>query len=421
MQTLYDYKKFTILYVDDEEKSLKHFRLLLSGTFRILTAANAADGFRLFEEHKDDIAILVTDQRMPGEKGVQLIEKARQLRPRVVRMLASAYSDHEATVEAVNSGAIYKYIQKPWNPEELEPAFRRAMEFFTVQRERDQLLREKLSALHNLMITDRVVSLGILAAGLGHHVRNSLVAVRTFLDLAPVKLREENVDLEALRNPNYWTEFYAQVQDQVRRIAVMLADLGAVSEARPTAFSDLISVSETINEVLGTLRGPLERKELTVENLTGDSIPKIYVDRNKFWRLFNLLIKDEIANLPAGSRLTFSAQSFPSGSAQPEEIEIIMQDNGPGLREEALRSVFDPFFLRGENPQEFGINLMTCYFIVYHHGGTVRVERGRAGGVTFRLRFPRVPKVATPALDDEDFITKILVNESLWEKLLAGG
>jgi two-component system probable response regulator PhcQ len=421
MQSFYDYKKFAILYVDDEEKSLKHFKLALSDSFRILTAANAADGFRLFEEHKDDVGILITDQRMPGERGVQLIEKARQLRPRVVRILASAYSDHEATVEAVNSGAIYKYIQKPWNIDDLGPTFRRALEFFTVQRERDQLLREKLSVLHNMMITDRVVSLGILAAGLGHHVRNSLVAVRTFLDLAPVKLREENVDLEALRNPNYWTEFYAQVQEQVKRIAIMLTDLGAVSEASPTAFADLISVPETINRALARLRGPLERKQLAVENLVGDSIPKIYVDRNKFERLFNLLISDEIANLPPGSRLTFSAESFPSGSANPEEIEILIQDNGPGLKEEALRSVFDPFFLREENPQEFGINLMTCYFIVYHHGGTVRVESGREGGATFRLRFPRVPKVTTPVQEDETFITKVLVNESLREKLLAGG
>src|SRR5688500_5059204 len=154
MQNLYDYKKYAILYVDDEEKSLKYFARAFQDQFRIFTATNAQDGFALLNQHKDDIGILITDQRMPGEKGVQLLEKARQLRPKIIRMLATAYSDMDAAIDAVNSGAIYKYVQKPWEVPPLQMTLRRAMEFFIVQRERDQLLKEKLSVLHNVMITD---------------------------------------------------------------------------------------------------------------------------------------------------------------------------------------------------------------------------------------------------------------------------
>src|SRR5580698_4017067 len=110
MQNLYDYKKFAILYVDDEEKSLKYFTRALEDQFRIFTASNALDGFKLLEQHQDDIGLLMTDQRMPGEKGVWLLEKARQLRPQIVRVLATAYSDMDAAISAVNTGAIYKYI-----------------------------------------------------------------------------------------------------------------------------------------------------------------------------------------------------------------------------------------------------------------------------------------------------------------------
>ena len=116
----------------------------------------------------------MTDQRMPGEKGVWLLEKARQLRPRMIRILATAYSDMEAAIAAVNTGAIYKYVTKPWDPPQLENTLKRGLEFFMVQHERDQLLREKMSVLHNMMIADRIVSLGLLAAGLSHHIRNSL-------------------------------------------------------------------------------------------------------------------------------------------------------------------------------------------------------------------------------------------------------
>src|SRR6266851_4939964 len=145
MQNLYDYKKYAILYVDDEEKSLKYFARAFEDQFRILTATNAQDGLKLLEANADDVGLIMTDQRMPGEKGVWLLEKARQLRPRAIRILATAYSDMEAAIAAVNTGAIYKYVTKPWDPPQLENTIKRGLEFFMVQLERDHLLQEKLS------------------------------------------------------------------------------------------------------------------------------------------------------------------------------------------------------------------------------------------------------------------------------------
>src|SRR5437867_13022068 len=100
MQNLYDYKKYAILYVDDEEKSLKYFTRAFADQFRIFTAPTAQAGLNLLDEHKDEIGLLMTDQRMPGEKGVWLLEKARQLRPRIIRILATAYSDMAAAIAA---------------------------------------------------------------------------------------------------------------------------------------------------------------------------------------------------------------------------------------------------------------------------------------------------------------------------------
>src|SRR6185369_8817137 len=157
MDYFYDYKKFAILYVDDEEKSLKNFVRAFEEQFRILTATNAQDGLKALQEHQHEIGLLMTDQRMPGEKGVWLLERARQLEPRIIRVLATAFADMDAAVAAVNTGAIYKYVTKPWDPPQQENTLKRGLEFFLVQRERDQLLREKLSVLHNMMIADRIV------------------------------------------------------------------------------------------------------------------------------------------------------------------------------------------------------------------------------------------------------------------------
>src|SRR3974377_84540 len=162
MQNLYDYKQFAILYVDDEEKSLKGFTRAFEGEFRILTAANAQDGLKLLEQHADEIGLLMTDQRMPGEKGVWLLERARQLRPRIIRILATAYADMDAAIAALNTGATYKYVTKPWDPPQLENTLKRGLEFFIVQGERDRLLQEKMSVLHNMMISNRILSLGLV-------------------------------------------------------------------------------------------------------------------------------------------------------------------------------------------------------------------------------------------------------------------
>jgi two-component system probable response regulator PhcQ len=424
MQSFYDYKKFAILYVDDEEKSLKYFARAFQDQFTIFTAANAQDGLKLLEQHADEIGLLMTDQRMPGERGVWLLEKARQLRPRIIRMLATAYADMDAAVAAVNSGAIYKYISKPWDPPQLETTLKRGLEFFIVQRERDQLLKEKMSTLHNMMIADRIVSLGLLAAGLSHHIRNSLVAVKTFLDLAPAKLQEESLDLSGLRNPEFWKDYYQNVQSQIEKINNMLKDLWAASATPTFAFKDEVSLREVANSVLLKLKDSFAAKNITVRNEIPATLPAIHVDKPKFDRLFELLFKDEIVTLPAGSEITLSASpAVPTGTvgvtaSAVSEIELRISDNGPGLPKEALRLIFDPFVVRSDSPMEYGINLMACYFIVHHHGGQIAADGGDGQGTTFRIRLLTNPNQPAAVEESQDFLQKVLVNESILEKLL---
>jgi two-component system probable response regulator PhcQ len=419
MQNLYDYKKFAILYVDDEEKSLKYFAKAFQDQFRIVTAANAQDGLALLEQHKDEIGLLMTDQRMPGEKGVWLLEKARQLRPRIIRILATAFADMDAAIAAVNTGAIYKYVTKPWDPPLLENTLKRGLEFFIVQRERDQLLREKMSVLHNMMIADRIVSLGLLAAGLSHHIRNALVAVKTFLDLAPAKMEEEKLDLHGLRNPDFWKEYYQNVQGQIGRINNMLKDLWTASEKPAFKFADRVQLRQVVAESIEELKSGFAAKNIQVENNVDDSLPTLNVDKPKFYRLFELLLKDEMASLPGGSRISISATHTNGVPPDKQEIQIQVADNGPGLPKEALRLVFDPFVVRSDSPIEYGIHLMACYFIVYHHGGRIEAKSEEGRGTTFILRMPTNANQATIAQPEQEFLQKVLLSETLWEKLIT--
>ncbi len=420
MDHLYDYRKYAVLYVDDEEASLRNFVRAFEDQFRVLTAAHAHDGLKLLENHGNEIGLLMTDQRMPGEKGVWLLEKARQLRPRIIRLLATAYADMDAAIAAVNTGAIYKYVTKPWDPPQLENTLKRGLEFFIVQRERDQLLREKMSVLHNMMIADRIVSLGLLAAGLSHHIRNALVAVKTFLDLAPSKMEEEKMDLEGLRNPDFWKEYYQNVQAQIEKINNMLKDLWTASETPTFEFPDRVQLRVVLEDAIELLKASFASKKIQVEIKVPDSLPMLNVDKPKFCRLFELLLKDEIANLPVGSNIAISAMMSSSAPVDRPEVLVQLNDNGPGLPKESLRLVFDPFVVRSDSPMEYGIHLMACYFIVHHHGGRIDARSEPGNGTTFTLRLPLDPgRTPSEAEHETEFLQKVLLSETLWEKLIS--
>ena len=417
MDNLYDYKKFAVLYVDDEERSLTNFVRAFGDEFRVYTASNAQAGLKILEEHPDDIGILMTDQRMPGEKGVWLLEKSRQLRPRILRILVTAFADMDAAIAAVNSGAIYKYVSKPWDPQQLDLTLKQGLEFFLVSAERDQLLREKMSVLRNMMIADRIVSLGLLAAGLSHHIKNSMVAVKTFLELAPMKMNEEKASNAELRDPDFWRDYHGNVQGQIEKINSLLGDLRSASENNKNAepFPDEVILKTALAERIEGLREAFTARRITVENHVADSLPAMRVDRPKFDRLIDLLLKDELAMLPAGSNIQIVAQ------VQGRDIEMKITDNGPALPPAALQVVLDPFTVTSGVPSEYGINLMACFFIAHHHGGKIDAE-SRPGGNTFTVRLPIKPErqVAAPA-EDSDFMKRALLNDNLWDKLLTSG
>ena len=269
-----------------------------------------------------------------------------------------------------------------------------------------------------MMIADRMVSLGLLAAGLSHHIRNSLVAVKTFLDLAPTKLKEEDVQLDSLHNPDFWKDYYHNVQTQIEKINNMLKDLWSASEKPSFEFKDVVGLHEILKGVLEKLKDKLAAKKIGVELRLPDSLPTLTVDKPKFVRLFELLIEDEIVSLPEGSQISISAQ-YSERSGKDRDIRVDVQDNGPGLPKDALRLIFDPFVVRSDSPMEYGIKLMACFFIVHHHGGMIMAQSHEKKGTSFILRLPIDPNQRVVVEENQMFLEKVLLNDTMWEKLMA--
>jgi len=157
-------KPDTILCVDDEAIALKYFERLVGPLAPVLTATSVAQGRQLLQAHAADIAVLVCDQRMPGERGTELLRHARMYYPGIVRIMTTAYSELNEAVDAINTGEIYRYISKPWELEHLRSDLRNALELAQLRAERDQLARDKLFAQHSQLMAQRLAALHALGA-----------------------------------------------------------------------------------------------------------------------------------------------------------------------------------------------------------------------------------------------------------------
>jgi two-component system response regulator AtoC len=121
-----DYSRYTVLAVDDERDNLDVIRYAFKRSHPLLFAQSGAEAMSLLE--KNQVAAIVSDQRMPAMSGLELLGQARRLRPDTVGVLLTAYGDVPLLAEAINSGLVYRYVQKPFEAADLGSAIRQAVE-----------------------------------------------------------------------------------------------------------------------------------------------------------------------------------------------------------------------------------------------------------------------------------------------------
>lgn len=414
MSNGYDYRKFAVLYVDDEEQSLKYFRKAFEKEFQVLTATGVADATAVLDAEGDRIGVVMTDQRMPGKTGVDLLEQLRQSRPGVVRILTTAYSDIESAIEAVNSGAVYKYVVKPWNLRDLRGTLLRAMEFFLVQRERDMLFREKLSVLQRLVIIDRVRSLAALAAGLSHHVRNSMTALTCFLDeVTPERLREDGA-AEAAKDPNLLNKLHAFALTESERILQLVEKVAQTVVEPRYQFTDDADLAQLIRRGADdAVTASQKLGKVSVEAAPG--LDRVKVDGSMVVRLFAILIAR--LGRHGGAVVVTAKHTMPVWGTPG--VQIFVSGEGPAWTEEDASALFTPFAFSKEDPQELGLDLLSAFFIAYHHGGDLIVHKAPPSGPGFEVRLPFSPEAARRPEVGENLLEKLLLQFDVWESLKA--
>lgn len=117
---------YKILIVDDEPANLRLMERLFRRDYQVIAALSGKEALELLKQH--DIALIISDQRMPGMTGIEFLKSAAELRQHTVRIILTGYTDVNALVEAINSGVVYKYVTKPWINEDLVQTVKRGIE-----------------------------------------------------------------------------------------------------------------------------------------------------------------------------------------------------------------------------------------------------------------------------------------------------
>lgn len=138
-------QKINVLYVDDEENNLNAFKASFRRYFNIYTAISATEATAILNANQ--IHVLITDQRMPGTLGTELLAQVVKEYPNQIRILLTGFSDIDAIKDAINRGQIYHYLQKPWNDVELKETIESAFKIYDLK-QKQQKLNEQLTLVN---------------------------------------------------------------------------------------------------------------------------------------------------------------------------------------------------------------------------------------------------------------------------------
>jgi signal transduction histidine kinase len=374
-----------IVVVDDELRSLQ----LLQRTLRPLGAVDAfrdADtAWRSIEAAPPDLVI--SDQRMPGMTGAQLLTHVAGLSLPVGRMLLSGYSDLAATVEAINHGRVHAYVEKPWSPDQLLISARTVLANTSLERSNRGLvaeLVEKNAALEAALTSlreaqdqvvrgERLAAIGRLIAMVVHDFRGPLAIVLSSVS----ELARANGGLSSEES----RELALAAREETQRMNRMCSQLlESVRGSEDRTVREEVVIDDWILDVVAAIAEPAGHAGISVETRL-DARVAIALDCDRMRRALLNLLHNGIEAMPEGGTLTV-ATAHEAGS-----VVVRVSDTGVGIPPELADRLFEPFATFGKRGGS-GLGLAVVKKVIDDHRGEIRVGKPEGGGASFEIRLP---------------------------------
>ena len=389
-------QKYGVLYVDDEEQALKYFKRGVEKEWPVFIAHSVALALQILEKESANIGVVLTDQKMPGQTGVELLKQVRSRWPKMVRMLITAYSEIESAVDAVNSGSISKYITKPADLPQLKATLKEALDQFNADLDKDLVLNERMASLQRILIADRVRSLAVMADGISHHLRNSMTAMSCFLEEA----NPPGQTSPAAGDP-YIGQLWNLARNERGELIALLQSVGAAStqsEYKWTEGVDLMKLASSI--AAPSDPAAATTMALEIKPPAGD-ISVIKGDSERLAYLLRTICKYTRKLCGTNASVSMSADRI-DNYWMSQAIRLRFVGSGPAWTERDAAALFTPFAFPGNDPSDLGIEMLLAFFVAHEHGGDVIVHRSAPEGPGFEVILPLNPQaVRRPSLDGQ--------------------
>lgn len=382
-------RRHTVLVVDDEADVVSSVKDLLRLDYKVLGATKVSDALSLLE--KEPVDVVMTDQRMPETNGVELLKQVRVKYPDAVRLLFTGYADIRAVVDAINEGNVYRYITKPWDPDELMAVLREACDRHDLVTQRNSLLeelKEKNAQLERanaeLRHSDELKNAFIRVAS--HELRTPLTILLGISDLTVRQARGEEPVAGLAKRIH---QAAGRLQHLVDQIVTMLSM--QQFERRPEKAPS--NLSKLVGRAVDDVRPFAElRKQALVCDIPED-LGTIDVDEAKIRDAANHILLNAIKFTPDQGTITVGARR------ENGDARIWVSDTGIGLDAASLSRVFDKFFTEFDvshhssghfeyGKKGLGLGLSVVKAFVEMHGGRVEVSSEVGKGTTFTIHLP---------------------------------
>jgi signal transduction histidine kinase len=362
---------------------------LLRFEYRVLGTTRVEEAERIMA--REDVHMVMTDQRMPGMTGVEFLKTVKEAHPDTVRLLFTAYTDIETVVDAINQGNVYRYITKPWELPELKAILRQASDHYDLQAERKQLIhevqeknRQLQTANDDLRRANELKNVFIRVAS--HELRTPLTVILGLAELAAATPHGHPAlqsYLEQIRSSG------RRLNDRVDQMVQLLLTehFERPLQLRPVDMANLV------RQAVQAVARFLEQRKQTLKLDLADDLGIVQLEEEKIHDSLVQLLINAIKFTPDGGTIELS------GKRTSASVVITIVDHGTGIDAASLPYIFDLFFTRFDvlrhssgtcefDRRGLGLGLSVVKAFVEMHGGQVRVESELGRGTTFTIELP---------------------------------
>ncbi len=383
-------RRHTILVVDDEADVIASVQDLLRLDYRVLGATRAEEGLQILR--REAVHVVLTDQRMPGLSGVEFLRQVRESYPEVTRLLFTGYADIKAVIDAINQGNVFRYIPKPWDPEELQTIIRQAVGQFDLLEERKRLLADlraknlELEQTNQELRQSQELKTAFIKVA-SHELRTPLTIL---LGLTELTLRSPGL-AEPLKG---WLTHAHKACVRLQRLIDQLIQMLLVDRVDRPLDRTTTDLTELLQTAAEDVRPFVEQRRQTFSLELAPDLGTLKLDAVKIRDGLDHLLLNAIKFTPDGGTARLAGRRTADRS-----IEITVADTGLGIDPVSLPYIFQPFFTAFDvsrhssgqfefNRRGLGLGLSLVKAFVEMHGGRIEVASQPGQGTTFTITLP---------------------------------